>query len=826
MGFKFNPFTANFDLVNPPGATSWGDISGNIDDQTDLINTFSDYINRSGSYYFTSNASDTGGGRLEMITTIPPGGGFGISNTGVTNGTTLAEFCSVLNFPNTEFISSGVMSFVVQARKDSGTKTAKLYAEFYRRDTGGTNYLLATTDLSASLISTNTEVHGEVAVGVLTGIGLTDRLLVRIIADVSGAGTDPDISIDIQGNTHSRASTPILFYNSSVVLAWGSITGTLSDQTDLQNALDTKRDIFLSKLVEPDNGGFNSLNYKNINIEPLQDSPDEIYSLDGNYFNFDPTSTGFNLGTNGVALKFKSNSVDHFGTGNLGSINFTENTFNIGNGTDPIEFKGFGYSFGFGTINDKVNLVGPLQGYGFQPNMDALATFDSGSYVNAFYDFANFNCSINNYTSFSAGPTIENINTTNSYVGMNLNPTINNFTGDSGAVGIGLYGTYGDLGTYGYSGINLNPTISSAGYAVGLNVTMDNVTPAPGNESELTVQDLTYTFISVGNNNYHTMAYTSGATAGSEVVSILGSDITIQIEDGVSTATQIKTAIDATGLVTIINTTISGVGGNAQTIFSATNFINGTNPGFILAAYLDGDVEITGNLNFGGTLSFGNLNGFYQTTVIDGGGNPNLVNNLVTGLLMPASTTTANVDTIGANTTMLLTIDANSVNTSGPFKLGAAVLSLPVVVETHTGSSLDFINMGLYALNLAGSSTGGTIDRVNGARVEAIPNGITTVNEFVAYEFDQIFGQVGTDVWGFHIVPAYAENFLGGSLKIGGSDKVSNSSVAFEIESTSKALVLSRMDTTSRDAMTPIAGMQIYNTTTNTIQYYNGTIWV
>lgn len=44
-----------------------------------------------------------------------------------------------------------------------------------------------------------------------------------------------------------------------------------------------------------------------------------------------------------------------------------------------------------------------------------------------------------------------------------------------------------------------------------------------------------------------TVAYTTGGTAGSEVVTVIGSTITVQIQSGVSTANQIKTAILASG---------------------------------------------------------------------------------------------------------------------------------------------------------------------------------------------------------------------------------------------------------------------------------------
>jgi hypothetical protein len=45
--------------------------------------------------------------------------------------------------------------------------------------------------------------------------------------------------------------------------------------------------------------------------------------------------------------------------------------------------------------------------------------------------------------------------------------------------------------------------------------------------------------------NSISVAFTAGATAGAEVVTVVGSAISVQIETGVSTATQIKAALDA-----------------------------------------------------------------------------------------------------------------------------------------------------------------------------------------------------------------------------------------------------------------------------------------
>jgi hypothetical protein len=73
-------------------------------------------------------------------------------------------------------------------------------------------------------------------------------------------------------------------------------------------------------------------------------------------------------------------------------------------------------------------------------------------------------------------------------------------------------------------------------------------------------------------------------------------------------------------------------------------------------------------------------------------------------------------------------------------------------------------------------------------------------------------------------------NYFAGNLLIGGTagsdDTVTNSSVALEIKSTTKAFVNARMTTTEKNALTAVAGMQVYDSTLNQLSYYNGTTWV
>jgi hypothetical protein len=775
--FVFNPLTGNLDLINKStgsGSGAWGDITGALSNQQDLTQELASLVDGSVSYYFTSVASNFGGARLDMTRGIPPGGGAEVTKVSATTGSLIAEYASISGVPAVTYVPSGGAAFYVTARKSAGTKEAKLYAEFYHRTTLGVSTLIATSNLTTAVTGSNSVLKAYATIP-FTTIAATDRITVAIKASVSGIGTDPTIVMRTQGLSRSRCHIPFEPLVTSVSGKIGDVTLTKSDvglanvdntsdinkpiSTATQTALDLKQDeispantnAFIYKtnagLIEghpnlsrdntfggtfqnltpkPNNLSGTSLNSSNINIEPLANSANESYSLHQSSINLDNNSSGFDFGTSGRAAGVLNNTIGHLGTGNTGSIDFMSNYFNLGNGVDAIDVKGFTYNHGFGNVNANVNISGAMQGYGYQPVIDASATLDLvNSYTNAFYDGAVIGCASSFYTSFSSNPQIESIANDKNFSAMNINPNITTLTGSAGAIGIGVFGTYGTFGTGNFTGVQVSPNITSGNNATGLQVDMTNVTAS----------------------------------------------------------------------------------------------------GVIRAADFNGDVNINGSLSFNGDLSAGQLNAFYASNPIDGGGNPQQMHGLTTSMVALDSVTVANVDAIGVNNAMLITLEDNSVCTSGAFKLGFAAVALPCVVSTGVGSTLDFMNMAVYALNLS-TSTGGTIDRVNGARVEAIPNGVTTINEFVAFEFNQSFGQVGTDVWGLHCVPTFAENFIGGSLNIGSSTrKVTNSSIAFEIGS-QKSFVNARMDTTTRDALTAIDGMQIYNTTTNKLQIRASSSWV
>lgn len=564
-----------------------------------------------------------------------------------------------------------------------------------------------------------------------------------------------------------------------------------------------------------------------LNVAPSADSPDQAWTMHNNQLSYDIDGDGFSVGANGTGFRFISNNFNHnIGDGNLGSVEFMSNNFNIGNGTDPMSVRGISYAFGFGQINANVTVNGPIQGYGFQPSINAAATVDPSSYVTAFYDSANISTAVSSYTSVGLAPTIDEIRNNNAYNGININPTISSFSGNSSFNGVGIAGQLGTFGTGGFNGVNINPTITMTNYAQGIFVSMDNVTVFAGQVASRVIQDLTIaTDLPGTTGNGVTVEYTGGGTAGSEVVSLTGLALSVQIEDGVSTAQQIANALNAYAPFTQnLNVTVSGTGSNPQTIQGPVNLQNGLDPGNKKAAFFDGDVEITGALSFSGALSIGKLNAFGAQDVVAGTGNPATIHGLVSNPNVPANANISLGDTIGVNTAMLLTVGDNATVTSA--LVGLSALALPAVVQMGSGSNIDLVTGATFAVSMDPGATGGLIDRLDLCRSVGLPNGVTQVTELVGYAFDLPFGSAGfQDIWGF-FVSVECPNYLAGSLIVGTSTMPTNDSCGIELFDTSKAIRLSTMTTTQRDALTAVDGMVVFNTTTQKFQGYDGTSWV
>lgn len=123
-----------------------------------------------------------------------------------------------------------------------------------------------------------------------------------------------------------------------------------------------------------------------------------------------------------------------------------------------------------------------------------------------------------------------------------------------------------------------NSTGGAFGYQTNNGTTHTNTTiDALTKKASVIIQDLTYTADTAGvAGNNITITYTTGGTAGAEVVTVSGSNISVKIQSGVSTATQVKTAVDASGpAAALVDITISGTAGTAQVAQAVTFLTDG-----------------------------------------------------------------------------------------------------------------------------------------------------------------------------------------------------------------------------------------------------------
>jgi hypothetical protein len=124
-----------------------------------------------------------------------------------------------------------------------------------------------------------------------------------------------------------------------------------------------------------------------------------------------------------------------------------------------------------------------------------------------------------------------------------------------------------------------SPMVFSAKTYSGNVATLTFTVPAE-TAATLTKGGVTYTAVAnlgkLGNNI--TVAYTAGGTAGAEVVTVTGSAISVQIESGVSTITQVRTAVNASTAAAAL-VTATGTSGTAVSSATASALTGGVTGG-------------------------------------------------------------------------------------------------------------------------------------------------------------------------------------------------------------------------------------------------------
>lgn len=97
-------------------------------------------------------------------------------------------------------------------------------------------------------------------------------------------------------------------------------------------------------------------------------------------------------------------------------------------------------------------------------------------------------------------------------------------------------------------------------------------------KATLVTQGITLTAVAFGSSgNSITFTITGGATAGAEVVTVVGKAISVQIEDGVSSITQVRTAINASipAAALVVATGTSATAVNVATVLPLAGGVDG-----------------------------------------------------------------------------------------------------------------------------------------------------------------------------------------------------------------------------------------------------------
>ena len=150
-------------------------------------------------FMYDDASADIPGYRL-MQDTHSPQAESTVTAAGLASGDTLIdEWVTPSGSPNMSYIPEGVYHTHVHAKQTAGTKNAALFSEVYKRTIGSVETLLATSHESLELTGDDEgyDLHG---VGDGTTLNTSDRIVLKVYAQVTGAGNAPTVELYMEGH--------------------------------------------------------------------------------------------------------------------------------------------------------------------------------------------------------------------------------------------------------------------------------------------------------------------------------------------------------------------------------------------------------------------------------------------------------------------------------------------------------------------------------------------------------------------------------------------------------------------------------------------------
>ena len=376
-------------------------------------------------------------------------------------------------------------------------------------------------------------------------------------------------------------------------------------------------------------------------------------------------------------------------------------------------------------------------------------------------------------TIHTANPTIATVANNSNYSGFISNPTITTLTGNANYTGVGIFGTVTTVGSGGVTGININQTIGTMGAnsnAQGVNAGV-NITTMGTNSSWQ------------GYNASPNITTSHGSVAGYSVFpTIAGGDANVTLFRG-----SMNNVTIGSGTATVLN--LGGLtADNQQSEFSADNV----------------------RVNFSGVLTPVSSAGVFGQ------------NTFFTQVTTPASTVITGTDIIVNILSPGIDFgNAGSYINLGPNGLGVNMVGFAGQLSAMAG----WINSvrSLQGAIFADDFTLVEWRNVNALMINAGYTG-TCTNATAFYHEVSGAGLFATNHWGLRVVTDI-DNYVTRLAINTTSQKVTNASVGLEIGGTDRTFLNAKLTTTEKNALTPLDGMQLYDTTLTKMQFRENGVW-
>ncbi len=199
----------------------------------------------------------------------------------------------------------------------------------------------------------------------------------------------------------------------------------------------------------------------NVNIDPLQDSPNDSITIFNMGANLDSSATGFDMGTAGNSVTLLNGGINYGGNGSIYGRTIHQNwNSGFGNGTDPVQVNGWSGMFQGFNAAANVTIDGNCSAYSANVSLDAAAITTANFSVSGFSETSQLPVDVYGYTGLTIQPSIATLKNTHNFNGSIINPNITTMEGNAGFFGSIIGGNITtQSASNGYIGQQINPNI-------------------------------------------------------------------------------------------------------------------------------------------------------------------------------------------------------------------------------------------------------------------------------------------------------------------------------------------------------------------------------